>query len=57
MGDQEDHGETSGSSSIVTATVVQSSWSQSLALQPNGKVADNWKLWQENYNNYFLFLG
>ena len=53
-------------SSSVTATVAQSSRSQSpifhqisptepLALRPSRGVADNWKLWQEKYNNY-LFI-
>ena len=27
---------------------------QPLALRPSGEVADNWKLWKEKYNNYFV---
>ena len=62
MGDDEGNGGTSSGSS---ATVYQPSTSQSpmfhqisppqpLALQPSGEVADNWKLWKEKYNNYFV---
>lgn len=61
MGDEEGHTGTNGSS----ATVAQPSISQSpmfhqisspqpLALQPSEEVADNWKLWKEKYNNYFV---
>ena len=62
MGDEEGHGETSSGSS---ATVDQPSTSQSpmfhqisppqpLALWASGEAADNWKLWKEKYNNYFV---
>ena len=62
MGDEEGHGGTSSGSS---ATVAQPSTSQSpmfhqisppqpLSLRPSGEVADNWKLWKEKYNNYFV---
>ena len=62
MGDEEGHGGTSSGSS---ATVAQPSMSQSpmfhqisppqpLSLRPSGEVADNWKLWKEKYNNYFV---
>ena len=62
MGDEKGHGETSSGSS---ATVDQPSTSQSpmfhqisplqpLALRPSREAADNWKLWKEKYNNYFV---
>ena len=62
MGDEEGHGGTSSGSS---ATVAQPSTSQSpmfhqisppqpLSLRPSGEVADNWKLWKETYNSYFV---
>ena len=62
MGDEEGHGGTSSGSS---ATVAQPSTSQSpmfhqisppqpLSLRPSGEVADNWKLWKEKYNDYFV---
>ena len=62
MGNEEGHG---GNSSGSSATVAQPSMSQSpmfhpifppqpLSLRPSGEVADNWKLWKEKYNNYFV---
>ena len=61
MSDEEGHDGTGGSS----ATYAQPSTSQSpmfhqisppqpLALRPSGEVAENWKLWKEKYNNYFV---
>lgn len=61
MSDEEGHSGTGGSSS----TVAQPSTNQSpmfhqisppqpLALRPSGEVAENWKLWKEKYNNYFV---
>ena len=27
---------------------------QPLALSPSGEVAENWKMWKEKYNNYYV---
>ena len=61
MSDEEGHDGTGGSS----ATYAQPSTSQTpmfhqisppqpLALRPSEEEAENWKLWKEQYNNYFV---
>ena len=62
MDDEEGHGGTTGSSATIAQPLTsqyplfhQISSPPPLALRPSGEVADNWKLWRERYNNYFVF--
>ena len=61
MSDEEGHGGTGGNSATYTQPLTSQSpmfhqifAPQPLALRLSGEVAENWKLWKEKYNNYFV---